>query len=158
MEIYYLWLAFHAGISLSIQHALLYQYGDPQTLYTASRQELSSQLKRLKSNTLMLSYDLKPANTLLQNHAHLGIKTLTCMDSRYRIKHPDYTAKKAASRIFPLQPIVLFYKGKLQPLTVPVVGVSDPGKLPITAEKQYNGFAGITAAGIGLLPVDSLQE
>ena len=134
MEIYYIWLALFAGMSLRVQHALLQQYGDPRSIYTTSNRELQLYLQHINSKSITLIRDLKTAESILEAHEQFAIKTLLYTDILYRksqqfalLKTVDSFAAESAvvplKRSTQLQPIVLFYRGKLQPSTVPIVGL-----------------------------------
>lgn len=134
MDIYYIWLALFAGMSLRIQHALLQQYGDPRSIYTTSNSELQLYLQHIHSKSITINRDLKTAESTLEVHERFSIKTLLHTDILYRksqkfalLKTVDSFAAESAvvplKRSTQLQPIVLFYRGKLQPSTVPVVGL-----------------------------------
>ena len=134
MEIYYIWLALFAGIGLRIQHALLQQYGDPRSIYTTSNSELQLYLQHIHSKSISIIRDLKPAESTCKTHELFAIKTLLYTDTHYR-KSPQLIPLKTADsfaaettvaplkRSQQLQPIVLFYRGRLQSSTVPVVGL-----------------------------------
>jgi DNA processing protein len=132
--IYYIWLALYAGMSLRIQHALLQQYGDPRSIYNTANRELQLYLQHIHSKSITINRDLKIAESTLEAHERFSIKTLLHTDTLYR-KSPQSALLKiidsfaAESAVVPLkrstqtQPIVLFYRGRLQPSTVPVVGL-----------------------------------
>ncbi len=134
MEIYFIWLALFTGMSIRIQHALLQHYGDPRSIYTSSNSELQLFLQHIHSKSITINRDLKTAEITLEAHKRFSIKTLLYTDTHYR-KLPQSALQKSAdsfaaeSAVFPLkrssplQPIVLFYRGKLQPSAVPVVGL-----------------------------------
>lgn len=134
MDMYYIWLALFAGISLRIQHALLQQYGDPRSIYITANRELQLYLKHLHSKSIIMNRDLKTAESICEVHERYAIKTLLYTDILYRksqqftlLKTVDSFAAESAgvprNRSTQLQPIVLFYRGKLQSSTVPVVGL-----------------------------------
>ena len=134
MDIYYIWLALFTGMSLRIQHALLQQYGDPRSIYATANRELQLYLEHINSKSITINRDLKTAESILEAHEQFAIKTLLYTDILYRksqqfalLKTVDSFAAEPGvvplKRSTQLLPIVLFYRGKLQPSTVPVVGL-----------------------------------
>ncbi len=134
MDMYYIWLALCAGMSLRIQHALLQHYGDPRSIHTTANRELQLYLQHINSKSIIMNRDLKTAESICEVHERYAIKTLLYTDILYRksqqftlLKTVDSFAAESAgvplNRFSQLQPIVLFYRGKLQPSTVPVVGL-----------------------------------
>jgi DNA processing protein len=134
MEIYFIWLSLFAGVSLRVQYALLQHYGDPRSIYTTLNSELQLFLQHIHSKSITINRDLKTAEITLEAHKRFSIKTLLYTDTHYR-KLPQSALQKSVDSfaaepgIVPLKrshqllPIVLFYRGKVQPSTVPVVGL-----------------------------------
>ncbi len=128
MEIYYIWLALFAGMSLRVQHALLQQYGDPRSIYATANRELQLYLEHINSKSITINRDLKTAESILEAHEQFAIKTLLYTDILYRksqqfalLKTVDSFAAEPGvvplKRSTQLLPIILFYRGKLQPST-----------------------------------------
>lgn len=115
MLIHWIWLAHRPGLTDWAKAKLLHHFGDPEDIYHASIEELSTvvDLSAEAGNSLM-DRSLSSAQKILEKCSRDRIQILTFQDAAYPIRLKN----------IPDPPMVLYYKGTLPEFdNVPVIGV-----------------------------------
>lgn len=116
MDIYWIWLSSMKYVGPVLQKKLISFFQSPRAVFEAEEEQLLAVPKMTKSalKSILLSRDLKVAETILRNSKSSGVNLLY-YDSRY---YPSFAKESREA------PVVLYYRGDLREFdgSVGVVG------------------------------------
>lgn len=149
---YWVWLAGRRGVGARGLHALLTEFGTPEAVYCAGKEDYPQQL-RAEGLASLLDKELAPAHEILQQCYRQSIHVLTLQDAGYpkRLKNLDDA------------PLVLYYQGNLPDFdaepSVAMVGTRKASAYGLLQAKRLGyelGRYGVLVISGGAAGVDTL--